>query len=346
MIANNATLLFKLTMRGEKFMACVLAERHEIPTYEQLICNLEELLYKLMIVPLVAFLPAFLAYRLACLRGDWRCRHDRFMREQVMYSLNQLLGDQLSTTERVRVTRDFFRRRSCEAIDVMRLGGKGRALARLVEIRGLEHLETALATGKGAIICCAHYGHFSGSFSLLGTHGFPVTAVGNLKPALQETTKLQRWFWRISYEKRVLRHRRRPNIELWKSGSRATFQITHLLRANEIIAIPIDVPVRLEDRGRAVPVEFLGRQILLLPGSVRLAQLTGAQMFVLIARRLPDWRHQVVELVPVPIEDDAIAAFKRCVALVEAPVRQAPAFWDGWGTLKDLIDVGLLSKEV
>ena len=106
---------------------------------------------RLIVVPLVAFLPARLAYGLACLHGDWRYRHDTLMRERIMHNLEGVLGDQLSHAERARVTRDFFCRRSCEAMDVMCLTGRGRALARLIEIRGLEHIESALAAGKGAI---------------------------------------------------------------------------------------------------------------------------------------------------------------------------------------------------
>ena len=64
----------------------------------------------------------------------------------------------------------------------MRLRGRARALGKLVEIRGREHLDAALAAGKGAILCSAHFGSYDSAFSLLHASGFPVTSIG-------------RWWW-------------------------------------------------------------------------------------------------------------------------------------------------------
>jgi len=311
---------------------------------ERIIRNLEQILYLLVIVPLVAFLPAPLAYGLACLCGDWRYRHDRSTREQIMRSLEGVLGDQLSPAERARVTLYFFRRRSCQAIDVMRLAGRGRALARLIEMRGLEHIEAALAAGKGAILCSAHFGLFNGACSLIAACGFPITVVGDWQSKSDSTmSPVHRVFWRLGYEGRVARHLRRPNIEPQKEGVGIGIRIAEVLRSNELVSMAIDIPAPVADRVRAVPVDFLGRQILLLPGSVLLAQLTGSPVLVLVLRRSADWRHQVLEISPVPLDGDAVTAFKRCVSMLEAPIRQDLAHWDAWENPQDLADLGLLS---
>ena len=81
-------------------------------------------------------------------------------RAEVVRNLGQLLGDDLGPDDAERLTRDWFRLASCNAIDVMRLRYRARPLRRLVEIRGREHLEAALAGGKGAIVCSAHFGSF------------------------------------------------------------------------------------------------------------------------------------------------------------------------------------------
>ena len=99
-----------------------------------------------------------------------------------MRSLRQVLGDELSPEEAERVARDIFRIRTCEVIDLMRLRGRARSLGKLVEIRGREHLDAALAGGKGAILCSAHFGSYLCAFSLLHASGFPVTSIG-------------RWWW-------------------------------------------------------------------------------------------------------------------------------------------------------
>ena len=325
-------------------MAYALSQRHDVSTFGQVLCKLERLLFLLVIVPLVAFLPAPMAYGIACWFGDWTYRHDTLACERLINNLEGVIGDQLSYTERAQVTRDFFRRRSCEAMDMMRLAGRGRSLARLVEMRGLEHIEAALSAGKGAVLCSAHFGFFNGAFSLIGACAFPITVVGDQKSRSDSGISLvERLFWRYFIEKRVARHRRRPNIQPGKGQVEAAIQIAEILRSNEVIAMAIDVPTPPEDYKRAISVEFLGRQILLLPGSVTLAQLTGAQVLTLVMSRSADWRHQILEISPVSLDEGAVDAFKRCVAIVEAPVRQNPAYWSGWENPQSLVELGLLS---
>ncbi len=325
-------------------MAYISSQRRETFTLEQILNKLEQLLYLLVIVPLVAFLPARLAYGIACRRGDWAYRHDTITRKRLLRSLEGVIGDQLSYTDRAQVARDFFRRRSCEAIDMMRLAGKGRALARLVEIHGLEHIEAALVAGKGAVLCSAHFGFFNGGFSLIGTCGLPITVVGNQKSSSDPSiSSIERFFWRFIIEKRVARHRRRPNIKPEKGQVEAAIQIAEILRSNEVIAMAIDVPAPPADRERAIRVDFLDRPIHLLSGSVSLAQLTGSRVMVLVVRRSANWRHQVLEISPVPLGGDSSDTFKRCVAMVEVPIRQNLASWNTWENPQSLVDLGLLS---
>jgi KDO2-lipid IV(A) lauroyltransferase len=305
-------------------------------TLESIAVEFEKLLYRFVIAPLAAFLPASLAYGIACVRGDWLYRLDQTKRKQIISNLEAVLSDQLSPEERVRVTQEIFRRKSCNLLDDWRVAGKGNALKRLVEIRGLEHIEAALAAGKGAVICCAHVNSYS-CFSLLGAYGFPVTAVGNWWPN-PFIRLLERLFRRIISKPH---HMRRPNIQPQKGQVEAAIRMAEVLRANEVLTIPIDVPVSQQDRAHAVLVDFLGHQIPLLPGSVSIAKHTGAQVLVLVSRRLPDWRHQVVEISPVPMDGDIAAVFRRCVAMVEAPIRQDPSLWTQWQESR-VVDFGLL----
>jgi lauroyl/myristoyl acyltransferase len=60
-------------------------------------------------------------------------------------------------------------------------------------------------------------------------------------------------------------------------------------------------------------------------------------------RRLPDYRHQVVEISPpVPVDGETTAAFERCAAAAETIIRAHPAEWDIWYNLEDLIRMGLV----
>jgi KDO2-lipid IV(A) lauroyltransferase len=309
-----------------------------------LLLTFQRALYRPLIVPLMTFVPSFLAYRVACLNGDLRFRLDRSKREEVMHCLASVLGDQLSHTQRLRIAHDSFRMTSCMAIDATRLAGKGRAFARLVEIRGLEHIEEALAIGKGAIICTAHFGNFNCAISLIGSYGFPITAVGRSAANDRRRSAIERIFYRLNVQRKLQRHRSRQNIE--PTGQLGTAaQAAKTLQKNELIAMAVDAPIVLpQERERAVPMDFLNGQALLLPGATTIAKLTGAPVLMMLMRRTADWRHQVLEISPpLSLEGDAVTAYKRCLALVEAAIRQNPSQWLFWN-MTDLVNLGLLSK--
>ena len=188
----------------------------------RLLRQAEGLVYWLAAAPLVACLQAGLAYRVACVRGAWTFWTWPEKRSEMVRDLRQVLGDGLGEDEAERMVRDLFRFRSCDVIDVMRLRGRARALGKLVEIRGRDHLEAALAGGKGVILCSAHVGSHIGVLSLLHASGFPLTTIGRWDWKYDTGVSLpERRFWDFVYSRRVLRHRQGPNIEPWTGGSRS-----------------------------------------------------------------------------------------------------------------------------
>jgi hypothetical protein len=59
--------------------------------------------------------------------------------------------------------------------------------------------------------------------------------------------------------------------------------------------------------------------------------------------RLPDYRHQVIEISPpVPTDGETTVALERCAAAVDAVIRAHPAEWDMWYNLDDLLRMGLV----
>ena len=145
---------------------------------ERLLRSAEGAAYWAAVAPVLARLPAALGYRLACRRGDWLSRRQAEKRAELARNLRLVLGDELSPAAAQQATRDWFRLASCEAVDVARLRHGARPLRRLVEIHGREHLEEALAAGKGAILCGGHFGSFVSGFSVLHASGFPITSIG------------------------------------------------------------------------------------------------------------------------------------------------------------------------
>jgi KDO2-lipid IV(A) lauroyltransferase len=314
----------------------------------RLLRSVEGVAYWAAVAPALARLPAALGYRIACWRGDWDFRSRHRKRADLEGNLRLLLGDELSPDAVNRLARDWFRFASCQALDAMRLRGRARPLRRLVEIRGLEHLNAALAEGKGAIICSAHFGSYDCAFSLLGASGFPVTTIGRWQHNYTAgMSSAERRFWDLVLARRVRRHRR-PNIEPWAGRVQVAVQAAAVLRANEVVTIAIDAPPLSGDVARTVGVPFLGRQARLLPGAVTLARLTGAPVLMTFMYRGADYRHQVLEIsapVRVAMDDDEATAFARCAAEVSAAIKRGPAHWVYMASGGDLTDLGLVRPD-
>jgi KDO2-lipid IV(A) lauroyltransferase len=300
--------------------------------------------YWLAGAPVLALLPAGLAYRAACWRADWSFRSWPEKRGEVVGNLRQVLGEELGQREAERVARDIFRIRSCEVIDLMRLRGRGRALSKLVEVRGREHVDAALAGGKGAILCGAHFGSYDCAYSVLNAGGLPVTSIGrwwwNYPP---DGSSAVRRIWDFVMARRVHRHRQRPNIEPWPGRMQVAVQAATVLRGNEVLTIASEAPPLDAELNRTIEVPFLGRRARFVPGVVTLAQVTGAPVLMVFTHRAADYRHQVVEISPpVPMDGETTEAFERCVAAIGAAIRAHPAEWDFWFVSDDLARLGLL----
>lgn len=303
----------------------------------------ETIAYWLVVAPLAARLPAILAYRVACWRGDWNFRYRAEQRSEIVRNMRRVLDDGFGPEEAEGLAREYFRMSSCRIIDVMRLRGRARSLGRLVEIRGREHLDAALAEGKGVILCTAHFGSDSSAFSLLHACGYPVTTIGFWAHKYHPMSSVERRFWHFVYARRLLRHRQRPMIEPMPGSIQAAVQAAVALRANEVVTISSDAAPLDADLPRTVEMPFLGRQARLLPGVVTLARLTGAPVLMVFIHRLADYRHQVLEISsPVPMQGETATAFGPCVAAMDATIRTSLAHWFFWPRTDHLVNFGLL----
>lgn len=258
-------------------------------------------------------------------------------------NLSAVLGEHLRPADRSRAARDYFRLRYCAAVDDLRLQMSGRAWTRFVEVRGLEHVERALAYGQGAVLCTAHFGSYRACFSLLGALGLPITAIKR-EVAEPHRSRLRQRSSRI-YDERIARHMRRPNINPLQRLFAAT-ETALVLRHNERLGVYIEPPALAAVRNRTIACDFLGRQARLVSGILAVAERVESPVFVALLYRSADWRHQVFEI-SSPIMDDGSpsSALRQCLAYIETAVRTHPAHWLYWFPAEDLIDLGLLSQE-
>lgn len=133
-------------------------------------------------------------------------------------------------------------------------------LLQRVHVHGLEHLEAALALGKGVILFSAHLGPFNELVHWLAIKGYPTTIpVERLQDKRMLTLMLD------------LRRSQGINF-LPLGGSAPLREVFSALRHNHLVLITVD----RTSQGRHVEKPFFGAKAYLPLGPVQLAQRTGA----------------------------------------------------------------------
>jgi KDO2-lipid IV(A) lauroyltransferase len=133
------------------------------------------------------------------------------------------------------------------------------ALKRMVTCTGLENLREALASGKGAFLLSAHFGHWEVAAQWLAVHGFPQAMVYRpLENPLMEAE--------------LAAARTRFGSALIPKGG-ATRGIMKALKGGGIVDILIDQKADLE---HSVIVDFLGVKTPTTPSLAKFVLTTGA----------------------------------------------------------------------
>ncbi len=160
-----------------------------------------------------------------------------------------------------RVVRGMFRQNVSNYLNLFLLPSlKAETILQSMQVQGLEHLQQALAGGKGVIFFSAHLGPFDYLIQWLAIQGYEVTIpVEHL--ADRRVLEL------------VLRLRRSKGIQYVPlGGSAAVRAMLQTLRKNQIVMITADRAVQ----GESALVPFFGAPARLPLGIAELAQRTGA----------------------------------------------------------------------
>lgn len=256
-----------------------------------------------------AWLTAFLAalwYRL-----------DRRHREITRRNLALAYGLELSPEERERLARDVFRhfvRFAWEAVEL--LLAPLSYLSKRVVIVGNEHLEAALAQGRGAISIAAHAGNWEYTVMGYGLKHGPVAVV-----AREQDHPLGRLLARSMRE-------RGGNWMINKQ--RGLKDILAHLRQNRIVGIVIDQNTTTEG---GLLVDFFGKPARTTPVAAVLARHRDIPVVPCLSRRLADGRHLMVVLPPILMKKsqdpnaDILQHLQEQSLVVEAWVRTEPSQW-------------------
>jgi len=195
-------------------------------------------------------------------------------RTRSIANLNLALAGRVdnAAAERIvrRSLRNFFR--ACVEIAVA-LASSDEEIRRRIPVSGKEHLDAALAKGKGVIALSAHFGNFFLLGSRLALEGYPIHVLINQPRDSQVSRLMDEYRWRI--KQRTIHAK--PRHEALRELHRA-------LRRNEIAIIIAD-----EYRsGEGVEVPFFGRPVVARRGPATLASRTGAAVVPVYLMRRPD----------------------------------------------------------
>ena len=141
-------------------------------------------------------------------------------------------------------------------------------IARIARIEGREHLDAALAAGRGVLLFQAHFGAFQMTMPVIGHSGYTMSQVSALAGSLKDDAE-------TDTHRHVLDIKERHELALPVhlipvTGSlRAVFTA---LAANEIVGITVDGGVGK----RPLALPFLGREAHFQAGGVDIALRTGA----------------------------------------------------------------------
>jgi lauroyl/myristoyl acyltransferase len=170
------------------------------------------------------------------------------------------LGRERSDPEVARVARRAFQNYGRMLTDFLLMGSLTREeLMQRMSLDGREHLDAALAKGRGAIMAVPHMGSWDMAGSYAGAMGYRISAVAERFPG--------------SLDDAVVRTRQRFGLNVITLGRSAVRGITQALQANAIVALLCDL-----EQGPGIPVRFFGRRAVVPGGPAAIALKTGAPL--------------------------------------------------------------------
>lgn len=263
--------------------------------------------------------PPWLGYLLAVALGNVAYITWETKREIAKHNLAPVLRRGAHEREVAWAARRSFQEFAKYLYEVMRFPRLAAAdIERLVEIRGEEHLERALALGRGVIFVSAHWGNFELGAARIASDLRRLNVVAD-DLATQRLYEL------------LIGHRAEKGIVLM-SPEGAAKKVLQALRRNEMVGLMMDLGPRAHAFD-TVQVRFFGRDTTFPAVAAHLARVSGAPIVVGSVIRRPGKRFLGVAHEPIFVErtrravDDIEHATQRIVSHIERFVAVAPEQW-------------------
>lgn len=184
-------------------------------------------------------------------------------------------------------------------------------LAEWGRFEGLEHLEAARASGRGAVLAGAHFGNWELMGAAIARLGHPLHVV--VQAPSQDA------FARLFAETRA-----RHGVRTWNNAGLASLRpVLKALRRGEVLGLLADQ----HGEARDVAVDFFGQRVYAPKGPLFFARTTGAALLPCFALREPDGSHRWVIEPELPLSGSDAADLQALYARLEARIRERPDHW-------------------
>lgn len=184
----------------------------------------------------------------------------------------------------------------------------------LVAFRGREHLDAALADGKGCILATAHSGNWELMSAALSLNGYPMAAIAQK----QHNEQMDRF---------INEQRRAPGAEIvYRSEVR---DIVRLLDRGKMIGLLMDQ----DAHSKGVFVPFFGRLASTPPGPAAIARMRDVSIVPAFIREVAPGQHEIVIHPAVKVvktndrDADIYQTTLQLTTLIEGHIRQNPSEW-------------------
>ncbi len=264
---------------------------------------------------LVAALPLGAALRfgrgLGWVFGNVIRYHRRDAREALRRSLPELTG-----ARRRKILAQMYAGQGMLVVEILRQAAyPGEEVAGRIDVEGKEHLEGALARGKGVLVLTAHVGNWDLLGMIARRFGYPLTIIAkDIKNSALNAF--------------IIETREKSGVRV-VSARRSYRACLSALRKNELVGFVLDQNMIAAE---GVFVDFFGRPACTTPGLAFMAAHSGAPVVPVFMIRRPSGGH-VVKILPAldPPPDREEATLRRATQeytrIIEEIIRRHPEQW-------------------
>lgn len=272
--------------------------------------------------------PAVVGYCLAVLFGDLSFILQPRTRKSAMENLRRVVGGETTNAEILALVRQAFRTQAMNYYDLFRVPRLTlEDVRRIVTLRGEEHLQAALARGKGVILIAAHLGNLDIAIQVAVTQSYSLTLpVEHIQP--------EKLFALVS------RLRADKGVKLVPVDNGALKAIYRALNKNELVVIAADRDV-LRSGAR---VEFFGQETTLPDSPAVLSLRTGAPVLPVRCIRNSNRTFTVDIFPPLALrnsgnlKDDIRNNTRTVTETLESFIRENPEQWLVFGPVWNVQD--------